>query len=63
VYVGLAKKTKDTKVVVTSPNPDLTVININSLQVVEPSKKWWERQIVGDVLKVGVGILIGRGTK
>ena len=63
VYVGLAKKTKDTKVVITSPNPDLKVVYINSLQVVEPSKHWWERQIVGDVLKVGAGILIGRGTK
>jgi hypothetical protein len=63
VYVGLAKKTKDTKVVITSPNPDLKVVYINSLQVVEPSKHWWERQIVGDVLKVGAGVLIGRGTK
>lgn len=63
IYVGLAKKTKDTKVSVTSPNPDLNVVYINSLKVVEPDKKWYQREILGDAAKVGLGILIGRATK
>ena len=63
IYVGLAKKTKDVKVSVTSPNPDLNVVYINSLQVVKPDKKWYERTVLGDAAKVGFGILIGRAIK
>lgn len=63
IYVGLARRSEDTKVSVTSPNPDLNVVYINSLKVVKPDKKWYQREILGDAAKVGLGILIGRATK
>ena len=63
IYVGLDKKSKVIEAKVTSINPDLNVVYINSLQVVKPDKKWYERTVLGDAAKVGLGILIGRAIK
>ena len=63
IYVGLDKKSKVIEAKVTSINPDLNVVYINSLKVVKPDKKWYERTVLGDAAKVGLGILIGRAIK
>lgn len=63
VYVGIQKGSHDATVMVKSENPDLKTVYISSLVVEAPPKRWYERQIIGDVLKVGAGILIGRATK
>jgi hypothetical protein len=63
IYIGLSRKTRDTEVKVTSPNPDLTVVRLNSVQIVKPTQRWWQRDWVQ---KIGIGLAgygLGQMTK
>ena len=62
VYIGLAKKSQDTQVSVTTPNPDVKVVYLNTVQIADrPEWKGWKW--ISDIGKVGIGFAIGRATK
>ena len=63
IYIGLARRPSENRVIVTTPNPDVTTTHLRSIQIVQPEKRWYERGWVSTTLKVGAGIAIGRATR
>jgi len=63
IYIGLDRKSKVVESKVTSPNPDLQITSLRSVQVIVPPQRWWEKPWLGQVAAGVIGYTVGRNLR